>query len=64
MLGMQKIKNEKIMTLEPGGIFGEEGLIFDSLNSYSVMANTPVVLLSISYSDLKREFKRLVPVLT
>ena len=26
MLGMQKIKNEKIMTLEPGGIFGEEGI--------------------------------------
>ena len=29
MLGMPKIKKEKIMNIEAGGIFGEEGLIFD-----------------------------------
>lgn len=61
MLGMPKIKTEKIMNIEAGGIFGEEGLIFDAPNSYSIVAITPVVLLSISYADLKREFKRLVP---
>jgi len=29
MLGMPKIKQEKILNIEAGGIFGEEGLLFD-----------------------------------
>ena len=29
MLGMKKIRKEKLMNIETGGIFGEEGLIFD-----------------------------------
>lgn len=61
MLGMPKIKQEKLMNIESGGIFGEEGLIFDSDNSYSIRALTPVVILSITYADLRREFKRLLP---
>lgn len=61
MLGMPKIKLEKIMNIEKGGIFGEEGLIFESPNSYSIRAISPVVLLVITYADLKREFKRLLP---
>jgi CRP-like cAMP-binding protein len=49
MLGMPKMKQEKIMNIEAGGIFGEEGLIFDSTNTYSIKAITPVILLTISY---------------
>ena len=49
------------MNIENGGIFGEEGLIFDSENSYSIRALTPVVVHSITYVDLRREFKRLLP---
>ena len=64
MLGIPKIKQEKIMNIEKGGIFGEEGLIFESPNSYSIRAITPVVLLAITYADLKREFKRLLPSLS
>jgi CRP-like cAMP-binding protein len=51
------------MNIEAGGIFGEEGLIFDSENTYTIKAITPVVILSITYNDLRREFKRLLPYL-
>lgn len=61
MLGIPKIKQEKLMNIESGGIFGEEGLIFDSPNTYTIRAITPVVILAITYNDLKREFKRLLP---
>lgn len=61
MLGMQKKKQEKLMNIETGGMFGEEGLIFESPNSYSIRAITPVVLITITYAELKREFKRLLP---
>lgn len=64
MLGMPKIKQEKLMNIETGGVFGEEGLIFDSENSYSIRAITPVVILSITYNDLRREFKRILPSLS
>ena len=61
MLGMPKIKQEKLMNIEAGSMFGEEGLIFDTENSYSIRAITPVVILSITYNDLRREFKRILP---
>jgi CRP-like cAMP-binding protein len=63
MLGMPKIKEEKLMNIEAGGIFGEEGLFFDTENTYSIRAISPVVILCITYNDLKREFKRLLPTL-
>lgn len=61
MLGMPKIRQEKILNIEAGSIFGEEGLTFDSENSYTIRAITPVVVLAITYNDLRREFKRLLP---
>lgn len=62
MLGMPKIKQEKIMNIEVGGIFGEDALCFqDRENNYTIKAITSVQCLSIKYEDLKREFKRLIP---
>ncbi|CDW91816.1 camp-dependent protein kinase regulatory [Stylonychia lemnae] len=61
MLGMPKIKQEKIMNIETCGIFGEESLIFDSESTYTIKSITPVTMVYITYNDLKREFKRLLP---
>lgn len=61
MLGLPKMKQEKIMNIEVGGIFGEDALCFDRENNYTIKAITPVTLLIIKYEDLKREFKRLIP---
>lgn len=60
-LGITKLKHEKLMSIEPGGMFGENGLIFNSENTYSIRSVTPVTCLVISYNDLKKEFKRLLP---
>jgi len=49
------------MNIESGGIFGEESLVFDTENTYSIKAITPLTLIYITYNDLKREFKRLLP---
>lgn len=61
MLGMPKVRQEKVLNIEAGSIFGENGLIFDEENSYTIRAMTPVVVLAITYNDLRREFKRLLP---
>jgi CRP-like cAMP-binding protein len=60
-LGMPKIKQEKIMTIEQGALFGEDALIFDRPNNYTLKATTPITVLSIKYEDIKRDFKRLIP---
>lgn len=41
-------------------MFGEEFLIFNLPNSYSIMAHTQVTCLMITYNDFKRDFKRLL----
>jgi len=41
-------------------MFGEEALIFNLPNSYSIIAYTPVICHMITYTDLKRDFKRLL----
>eukprot|EP00347_Sterkiella_histriomuscorum_P013346 403365067 len=63
-LGISQIKREKIMNIEQGSMFGEGNLIFNSDNSYTITSVTPVTLLEISYKDIIREFKRIIPSLT
>ncbi len=41
-------------------MFGEETLFFNSPNTYTIRANTPVTCLVIKYDDLKRDFKKLL----
>lgn len=60
-LGMPKLKQEKIMSIEVGAMFGEDSLIFDRTNNYTIKAVTPITCLVIKFEDLKREFKRLMP---
>ena len=64
MLGIPKKKPEKIMNIEAGGIFGEDGICFDNPNNYSIKAMSKVTCLAITYDNLRREFKRLLPSLT
>lgn len=61
ILGMPKIKQEKILNIEAGGIIGEEGLLFDSDNSYTIKAITPVVLRAITNVNMKTNFRRALP---
>lgn len=60
---MPKMKQEKIMSIESGAIFGEEALFFDRDNSYTIKTITPVTCLAIKYEDFKREFKRILVML-
>ncbi len=60
-LGIPRTKHEKIMNLEPGTIFGEDALINGKANQYTIKSVNPVICLTISYNDFKKEFKRIIP---
>jgi hypothetical protein len=51
-----------LMTLERGGIFGEDNLLFNTNNSYSVKPiSNKCSGLSIHYNEVKRELKKWLP---
>ena len=58
---MPKVRQEKILSIEAGGVFGEEGLLFDQSNSYTIKALTPVVIHSITNAEFRRDYKRVLP---
>lgn len=60
---MPKMKQEKIMSIEPGAVFGEEALFFDRDNTYTIKTLSPVTCLTIKYENFKQEFKRILPLL-
>ncbi|CDW82196.1 UNKNOWN [Stylonychia lemnae] len=60
-LGITKQKQEKLMNIEPGAMFGENALFFNNNNQYSIRTITPATFFTITHVEFKREFKRLQP---
>ncbi len=65
MIGLPVMKEEKLTTIEKGEIFGEDNLCFERNNQYSIrVASNKLVVLAVTYNDLRREYKRLIQPLT
>lgn len=62
MCGLTKVTKMPLMTLEVGGIFGEDILLFNCNNSYSVkVLSNHCSTLSINFNEVKKEFKKWLP---
>ena len=48
------------MDITPGGVFGEITLLFDKTSTYTIKTVSEIECLVISYTDLRRDFKRLL----
>lgn len=63
MFGLQKIIKQPLMNIENGETFGEDNLLFNEVNSYTVRAiSNKCTLLCISYPEIRRELKRWLPI--
>mmetsp|Transcript_6793 Transcript_6793/g.6027 ORF Transcript_6793/g.6027 Transcript_6793/m.6027 type:complete len:223 (+) Transcript_6793:104-772(+) len=61
LFGVKKMKNEKIMDIGEGELFGEDLICFNVENQYTVKAiSTQVTCLVITYSQLMKEYRRLI----
>ncbi len=50
------------MNLDPGTVFGEDGLLFDQENQFTIKSITPIKCLTISHQLFKKEFKKILGV--
>jgi hypothetical protein len=69
MYGFPIVKEVKVATIVKGEMFGECNLCFNIDNPYTVrvkynLNSKKLKCLKVSYNDLRREYKRLIPALS